>query len=692
MPENRLASELSPYLRSHAHNPVDWYPWGSEALSAAQRFDKPILLSIGYSACHWCHVMERESFEDPSTAALMNEHFINIKVDREERPDLDQIYQIVVQLLGRGGGWPLTVFLTPDRRPFFGGTYFPPVEKYGMPSFQKVLRLVADSFRAQRKDIDEQAAEVTQAIVDTTKLEPEPEAPLSPTLLAEAARALLRRADKTHGGFGDRPKFPNTMSLEVLLSAGTLTNSHEALAHAEHTASRMQEGGIWDHLGGGFHRYSTDGAWLVPHFEKMLYDNALLLRFYTNAYRISRKSSFRDTALGIAEYVQRDMTDPSGGYYASEDADSEGEEGKFFVFGRDEVHSLLSTDAAARDVTVRVFGITDQGNFEHTGRTVLHEAMSVEAVAEELGLAVPIARSALARGRRALLERRGTRVRPFRDEKVLTSWTSLMASAMAEAGMVFERPSYVQSAERALAFVETKLSRRDGESISLFRHAMGGIAKGDAFLDDYAYLTNAALDLYEVTGKTHYVTLSQSVFRTLSESFSDPEQGGFFFTSMKAEPLLVRNKDLLDHAIPSGLSMAYLAMLRLGSLCDPLLLERAESELARFANKVRKAPSGMAQLVSVVDRAARGSVDVVIVGPTGDPRTHALHRAAFNEYVPHRTLLLVDPSVPNTSSFAPHLAQGKEAGALPVAYVCRGRTCSAPVSEPAALGELLASG
>ncbi|HVH41637.1 MAG TPA: thioredoxin domain-containing protein, partial [Labilithrix sp.] len=485
---NRLASEASPYLLQHAHNPVEWWPWSEEALEQAKARDVPILLSIGYSACHWCHVMERESFEDPRIARLMNEGFINIKVDREERPDLDQIYQLVVQLMGRSGGWPLTVFLTPSQKPFFAGTYFPPEDRHGMPSFPKVLHALSEAYRERREEVDGQADELTKAIAQVGRGTDEAAAYAPSTdLLERASRQLLRRFDDTHGGFGSAPKFPNTMPLEVLLRRGFLEGDGPSRDAARLQLESMRAGGIWDHLGGGFHRYSTDERWLVPHFEKMLYDSALLLRSYIDGYRAFSHPSFAETAKEIALYVEREMTDPEGGYYASQDADSEGEEGKFFIWDEADVKQALfdvreSVEAAERSVKIVVdyFGITPAGNFEDHGRptfkTVLHESRPPRAVAAKLGVGEDEVKETLARAKKKMFEAREMRPKPFRDEKILTSWSSLMIGAMAEAGAALDDQATIVSAERAFAFVEANLlvpppESRAGERVRALRLA-----------------------------------------------------------------------------------------------------------------------------------------------------------------------------------------------------------------------------
>ncbi|MDF2694085.1 MAG: Thymidylate kinase [Labilithrix sp.] len=700
---NRLAKEASPYLLQHAHNPVAWWPWSSEALEEAKRRDVPILLSIGYSACHWCHVMERESFEDESIARLMNELFVNIKVDREERPDLDQIYQLVVQLMGRSGGWPLTVSLTPSQKPFFGGTYFPPEDRHGMPSFPKVLRALSEAYRERREEVDGQADELTSAIAQVGKGTDE-SAPYQPgpDLLERASRLLLRRYDETHGGFGRAPKFPNTMPLEVLLRRGVFEGDGISRDAARLQLESMRAGGIWDQLGGGFHRYSTDERWLVPHFEKMLYDNALLLRAYVDGHRVFASASaastlaFAETARELVRYVDREMTDAEGGYYASQDADSEGEEGKFFIWDEADVRSALDGEETAIKAAVDYFGITMAGNFEDHGRptfkTVLHESRPARAVAAKLGLSEDAARAAIERAKQKMFEARESRPKPFRDEKVLTSWSALMIGAMAEAGAALDEPRMIASAERALGFIESKLVTWSGDrarAARLTKKVDGAwIVKSPGFLDDHAYLANAALDLYEVTGDPAKVRLARGLVDAMLEAFW-LEGEGFFFTPKDGEDLITRSKDPYDNAVPSGVSMAVRALLRLGALVDARYEKIAEGELTRLAPSAVANPFGYGQALCELDRLVRGAVDVVLVGSRSDERTRALARATFAEWLPNRTVAWLDPADPASREACALLAEGKPVMAEPVAYVCRGRTCSLPVTTPEALLPLL---
>jgi len=682
---NRLAKEASPYLQQHGHNPVDWYPWGAEALAESKRRDAPILLSIGYSACHWCHVMERESFEDDAIARLMNELFVCVKVDREERPDLDHVYQLVVQLMGRSGGWPLTVFLTPEQKPFFAGTYFPPTDRYGMPGFPKLLRGVAEAYALRRSDVDLQAKELCDAIGRVSASAGGEAVALGPQLLAGAATKLASRFDEVRGGFGTRPKFPNTMPLEVLLRRAALDKDVRCEERVRRALDAMRAGGIYDQLGGGFHRYSTDEEWLVPHFEKMLYDNALLLRLYVDAYRAFGDSRYADTARASARYILREMTDAEGGFYATQDADSEGEEGKFFVWTPDEVEGALSGDRALAQLAMNHLGVTPEGNFEHTKSTVLFEAKSPGELAVKVGRPPSEILARLQRAKDAMFEARERRVKPFRDEKILASWNGLMIGAMAEAAGALREPSLLVAAERAFAFVLRALTE-DGR---VKRLTKDGVVKGPGFLDDHSFLASAALDLYEATGDPRYVAHARRIADRMLELFWDEAGAGFFFTPEGGEKLIVRAKDPYDQAIPSGASIGALVLLRLSSLVGDPYGRVAVKALERVAGAAADNPFGFGQTLCVLDRLVRGSVDVVLVGAREAEGTRSLAAVAFGKYVPNRTVAWLDPGDPGSREACAALADGKPPQKAPVAYVCRDRTCSAPVSTPEELARAL---
>jgi uncharacterized protein YyaL (SSP411 family) len=673
---NRLAGEASPYLIQHAHNPVDWYPWGREALDRAQREDRPILLSIGYSACHWCHVMERESFENASIAALMNEHFVNVKVDREERPDLDHVYQLVVQLMGRGGGWPLTVFLTPDERPFFAGTYFPPVDRHGMPGLPKVLLAVSEAFRSQRGQIDARATEMTEAIARAAVGEPEGGATASAEQVEQATATLTARFDAINGGFGHRPKFPSTAALDVLLRAGDVPRIRKALG-------AMRAGGVWDHLGGGFHRYSTDERWLVPHFEKMLYDNAQLLRLYADAWRALREPLYERTAKDIAAYVAREMTSPDGAFYATQDADSEGDEGKFFVWTPHDVDVACGDDVQAASVAKLMFDVSEEGNFEGSGASVLSTPGSLERVAYALSTSLESTTDAFDRARARMFWARELRPRPFRDEKVLASWNGLMAGALAQAGAALGDGPMVDAAVRALEFVERALVIAETPTRGrVLRHVKDGLLRGPGFLDDHAFVGDAALDVYEATGNPRWVRLARSLAESILTHFHDTGGEGFFFTPDDGPAAIVRAKDVYDHAVPSGAAIACRLLLRLGVLVEPQYNEPAERAVTKIAEAAARNPLAMGVTVSLIDRLVRGPVDVLVVGPRDQAATRDLARAAKRAYVRDLALAWADPTDPETLGACARLWEGKRAESKPVAYVCRGRTCSLPIANP----------
>jgi uncharacterized protein YyaL (SSP411 family) len=699
---NRLSQEASPYLQQHATNPVDWFPWGAEALARAKELDRPILLSIGYSACHWCHVMEHESFANEATAKLMNERFVSIKVDREERPDLDQVYQLAVQLTGRSGGWPLTAFLTPDGRPFFAGTYFPPKERYGMPGFPAVLEAVSQAYQTQRAEIHEQAGKMTAALAAATSAKKakagegdEAADALGPDLLARAVELMARRFDDVNGGFGTRPKFPNTMALALLLRSATL-DKDEASAHRVLRALRaMSRGGIHDQLGHGFHRYSTDETWLVPHFEKMLYDNALLLELYAQAFAARGRPEDREVAAGIVTYLAREMTGADGAFYATQDADSEGHEGKFFVWKEEEIRAALPDEPLAAEVGIACFGVTEEGNFEEPGQpkdgaSVLSRAV----IATE-----PQEIAAFERARARLFVIREMRPKPFRDEKVIASWNGLMIRALAHAGGALGEPSWVARAETAFATVMARLARRDERGVQLDRLYKGEVVRGPGFLDDYSYLAAAALELYEATGKPAYVSRARELAEAIVARFgtapgeqASDEDGRLFFTPADGESLIHRSRDPYDQAVPNAAAVAYEVFLRLGSLLGGEWTARATGPLEALAPEAVKMPLALGHAVGVLDRLVRGAVEIVLVGPHDDPAVAALATAALAVYVPNRVVAWLDPESAESRAACAALADGKvDTGTskVPAAYVCRGSTCSLPVTTAEALVKLL---
>ncbi len=677
---NRLIHETSPYLRQHAYNPVDWYPWGEEALEKARREDKPIFLSIGYSACHWCHVMERESFEDEETARIMNEHFVNIKVDREERPDLDAIYMEALQAMTGTGGWPMSVFLTPEGYPFYGGTYFPPTPRHGMPSFKQVLLAIAEAWRTRRPDLQEQGQKLAEYIARSGQLQPRDE-PLSTEILEAAVQRLHLDFDERHGGFGDRPKFPQPMVLDFLLTQYARVDDLDALFMVEFTLERMAAGGIYDHLGGGFHRYSVDAYWLVPHFEKMLYDNAQLLRTYLHAWQITGREVFRQVVEETTDYVLREMTAPEGGFYSTQDADSEGEEGKFYVWTPDQIQAVLGPEEAR--LFNRVYGVTRTGNFE--GRNVLHLARSPEEVAREEGLEPDELAQRLSEMRRRLFQAREQRVKPERDEKILTEWNGLMIHALAEVGTVLDRPDALEAAVRAARFILEQMAQPDGK---LYRSYKDGQARFNAYLEDYASFARSLVALYEATFEIRWLAEAIRLARLMMAQFGDPERGGFFQTGVDHEALVARRKDFVDNAVPSGNSMAAELLIRLARFTgNETYREEAGRILRIMAEAMARQPLGFGRLLVALNEYLAPSREIVVVGDPQDPRTQALLAQVRRRYLPTAILALRRPQ--DEDVFLPLLQGRTLVDGRPAAYVCENYTCQLPVTEPEALAQQL---
>ncbi|HEX5882906.1 MAG TPA: thioredoxin domain-containing protein, partial [Pyrinomonadaceae bacterium] len=603
---NHLIHETSPYLLQHAHNPVDWYPWGEEAFEKARRENKPVLLSIGYSACHWCHVMAHESFEDEQIAELMNEYFVNIKVDREERPDLDQIYMNAVQMMTHHGGWPMTVFLTPEAVPFYGGTYYPPQDRYNLPGFPRVLISVAEAYRDRQDDIRETGASLVNEL-QRLSAPSGSDNPIEVELLDRAYTSIVRSYDPVHGGFGGAPKFPPAMTLEFLLRTYVRTGNREVLEIVGNTCQKMANGGIYDQLGGGFHRYSTDARWLVPHFEKMLYDNALLSRLYLHYFQLSQNQSARNTVEGILDYVLREMTDPAGGFYSTQDADSEGHEGKFFVWDIKEIQTALGETAAARFCDY--YNVTESGNFE--GKNIPNVTRSLEDVAVAHNITVSELAASLNESKRILFELRESRIKPDRDEKILTAWNGLMLASFAEAGVILNRPDYTDAARRNAEFVLANL-RRHGVPLRTWK---GGIAKFNGYLEDYAFLIEGLVTLFETTGEYRWLEEARALTDRMIEEFWDNDNKGFFFTGKSHENLIVRSKDYFDNATPSGNSVAAMVLLRLAILTgDENYREIATATLREVSDSIRRYPSAFGYALSAADFLLSTPKEVAIVG------------------------------------------------------------------------------
>ena len=670
---NRLINEQSPYLRQHAHNPVDWYPWGDEALSRARDANRPILLSIGYSACHWCHVMERESFENEQIARLMNENFVSIKVDREERPDLDQIYMDAVQLLTGRGGWPLTVFLTPEGKPFYGGTYFPPEDRQGMAGFPRVLAAVANAFRNQPADVQQNVERLIKGIEGLAEFKPDG-GELPPDMAEAAARALAQHYDRVNGGIGNAPKFPNSFVFSLFLRMFQATGDREFAEMVRETLGRMAKGGIYDQLGGGFHRYSVDDHWLVPHFEKMLYDNALLARLYLDAGRALNEPEFLAVAREILDYVLREMTSPEGGLYSTQDADSEGEEGKFFLWTPAETREVLGEELSR--IAERYFDITAEGNFE--GRNILHRTVSADEAARLFKMSPEDMRGALDEIRSRLFQARKPRIKPARDDKILAAWNGMMVSALAEGFRALGDERYLKATERTIDFVMTRLW--DGRTLK--RSFKDGVARFNAYLEDYALLANAMIDTYEASLDRGHLDSARTMADAILERFHDDDKGGFFFTSTDHERLVTRSKAVFDGSTPSGNSAAVMALLRLYAYTGE---GRYEAEARRTLNLlhsfIQQQPFAFSHMLEAVDLYQRGPVEIVIVGERNAPELAHWVQRLGRHYLPNRAIFLADSRAPD-ASFVPEQVRGKAQieGRL-TAYVCRGRTCTAPITS-----------
>ncbi len=682
---NRLINETSPYLQQHAHNPVDWHPWGTEALERAKSEGKPILLSIGYSACHWCHVMERESFENLEIADIMNRHFINIKVDREERPDLDQIYQVAVQMFqGRAGGWPLTMFLTPDGEPFYGGTYFPPQDRYNLPGFPKVLSAAAEAFEKRPQDIRKTTSQILNGLSLIAKHQASEES-LSLDAVKGAAESLMRYIEPVYGGFGGAPKFPNTQGLSLLLRYHRISGNTDAMNHVTHTLIRMAEGGIYDHLGGGFHRYSVDERWLVPHFEKMSYDNSQLIRLYLEAYQATGNELFKRISVETLAYVQREMQFPEGGFYSTQDADSEGEEGKFFTWTPEEVTAVIGEEAGR--IFCRYYDVSPNGNFE--GKNILHTDLPLEGVAREFDQGREEIASLLRGARAKLFDAREARIKPFRDEKILTSWNALMISAAVAGYNVLGTSSYMEMARKATDFVLTHLFKED-RLLCVYKD---GTAKLNAYLDDYAYLIAALLDLYEATFEPLYLEQANHLTAIMIEQFWDDgdEGGGFFFTGKDHETLISRSKSGFDQSIPSGNAVAAMDLLRLYYLKDSgEYLEKAERILRLFYKPMQENPFGYSSLVSALHFYLETPKQIVLVGDKKSPEARELIRRIHSLYLPNKTLACVDPDRPSGDRLT-SVVLGQDGGDRRVkVYVCHRFTCSLPATDWESLRKQLA--
>jgi uncharacterized protein len=675
---NRLAREKSPYLLQHQHNPVDWYAWGEEAFTKSKSENRPIFLSIGYSTCHWCHVMERESFESKEVADYLNKHFVSIKVDREERPDVDKIYMTAVQAMGQGGGWPLTAFLTSDLKPFYGGTYYPPEPRYGRPSFLQVLERIRELWETRRGEITNSAAQMHEHLTKAVEQEHSTNLVLAPALLHNAAKHFKEEYDPRHGGFGGAPKFPRPSQPAFLLRHGVRFNDQDAVRMVLHTCDRMAAGGMYDQLGGGFARYSVDAEWLVPHFEKMLYDNAQLIHLYLDAYLVSGESRHAEVARDIIRYVLRDMTHSGGGFYSAEDADSEGKEGKFYCWTRAELTDLLSAEEAG--VAIRYFGVTEKGNFvDHSDPNPLPNQNVLSIVDPKLSAAE---QSLLTSAKKKLFDARSKRVRPHLDDKVLASWNGMMLGAIARAYAVLGDPAYRAAAEKNLNFLQAKLW--DAKAKVLYHRWRDGERDSVELLDGYANLLAGVLELYQATLDPKRLTFALELSEAMLARFYDPEQGGFWQSVAERRDLILRIKEDYDGAEPSGNSVAVIALLKLAAIADRADLKvAAEKTLRLLGDRLQRLPQGVPLLLLGLDFWLEEPRRAVIVGDLAEPLTGELLRAAHGVFQPNKVVL---GNVGPVEAFAKTLPQEK---GQPTVYLCTGTACQPPSHDPAKLKLML---
>ena len=689
---NKLINESSPYLLQHAHNPVNWYPWGDEALALAKKENKPVLVSIGYSSCHWCHVMERESFEDPATAKIMNENFVNIKIDREERPDLDHIYMDAVQAMTGSGGWPLNVFLTPDQKPFYGGTYFPPRRAFNRPSWQEILLGISQAFRERRNEIEAQSENLTEHILQSNSFglsEPGDRDVFTKEKIDEVFENIMKSADRQWGGFGSAPKFPQTFIIQFLLRYHHVKNfqlsepakapsfggglGEVALQQALLSIDKMIDGGIYDQAGGGFARYSTDTEWLVPHFEKMLYDNALIIAVMSEAYQLTKQDRYREVIEETIQFIQREMMCPEGGFYSALDADSEGEEGKFYVWDYEEVNGILKEDT---EIFCSFFDITPKGNFEN--KNILRRKKTEQIFSEEKNISKDVLRKIIHKGKEKLLQERGKRIRPMLDDKVLLGWNALMNIALGKAFAATGVEGYRQLAKDNMQFLLKNFAT--GNSSEFYHTWKNGIAKHPAFLDDYAYLIQALILLQEITGDTNYLIRANEITRFVIENFSEEslipggtDQAGFFFYTHKNQhDVIVRKKEIYDGAQPSGNAVMADNLYRLSHYFDnPAWKERTHTILSNLGKAVTRYPSSFGVWAGLLQEMVYGTDEIAIVGT--DP--YVLQKQVLNNYIPHKILMC---SEQQSSQFP--LLSDKKAGNPALIYLCRNYTCLKPVT------------
>lgn len=679
---NRLVFEKSPYLLQHAANPVDWHPWGEDAFAAARAQGKPVFLSVGYATCHWCHVMEHESFENEDVARLMNEAFINVKVDREERPDIDHVYMTVTQAMTGSGGWPMTVIMTPEKKPFFAGTYFPRESRYGRPGMLDLVPHISALWKEDRAKLEHSAEEITREL--SKMASSFPGAMLGKGAMDKAFREYDERFEDRNAGFSHRPKFPVPHNLSFLLRYFERTGEARALHMAEHTLEKMRLGGIFDHVGFGFHRYSTDEVWLVPHFEKMLYDQALLVAAYTEAWQVTGRGLYRQAAEEVLTYVLRDMTAPEGGFYSAEDADSEGEEGKFYVWTHAEVMELLGEELGA--VYTKALSITEEGNYheEHSGRltgaNIPHLPAALDRLAEKMKVDLAAMQAPLEAARAKLFDVREQRIHPLKDDKVLTDWNGLMIAAFAKAGMAFDNADYVNAARKAADFALTTLRRQDGRLLKRYRLGDAGLP---AHLEDYAFLAHGLVELYHATFEVRYLREAIALANLMIDLFWDAEDGGFFQSARDSERLFVRAKEAYDGAIPSGNSVAALTLARLGRMTATVgFEEKAARTITAFSGAVERMPSQFSMMMMAADFLEGPSLEVVLAGDD----VAEMARAVRSRFLPRVVVLHRPETNPGPIvELAPFLDYNAPVEGKATAYVCRNQACEQPVTSVEAL-------
>ena len=679
---NKLANEKSPYLLEHANNPVEWYPWGDEAFTKAENENKPIFLSIGYSTCHWCHVMEHESFEDPEVANLMNKTFVSIKVDREERPDIDNVYMTVCQMMTGSGGWPLTIIMTPDKKPFFAGTYFPKESVMGRIGMLDLIPKVKEIWNSDKDKILESADEITNAIKREISNIPGEE--LSAQTLNLAFNQLSLRFDKTNGGFGRAPKFPTPHNLLFLLRYWHRTKNQQALDMVEKTLSSMRDGGVYDHIGYGFHRYSTDTEWIVPHFEKMLYDQAMLAMAYTEAYQATGNEDYTKTAKEIFEYVLRDMVSPEGGFYSAEDADSEGMEGKFYLWTEQEIRDILTEEQS--ELILKVFNVTKNGNYleeasgQKTGTNILHRTESLSAIAPELGLSPDELESKIESARQELFGYRENRIHPNKDDKILTDWNGLIIAALSKGAQTLEETRYKEAAERAVSFIYKNLIDENGRLLHRYRDGESAL---QAHVDDYAFLIWGLLELYEATFKVEYLQKAIDLDDILMEYYWDKENGGFFFTADDGEKLLIRQKEIYDGAIPSGNSVAMLNMLKLESITGNSEYAKKASEIGKvFSSTINQSPSAYTQLMSALEFAKGKNYEIVISGKSPESEdSKEILDIIRSTYIPNKVVLFKSDDDTEITKIAEFTKHQESIDNKATVYICQNHVCNKPTTD-----------